>query len=287
MDKCYLCGGTDYDTIHEGVRENPNINVLKCKRCGLVQLSKFIKNVDEFYHESGMWNYETPNLDKLRNETHDDDYRRFLFTRNKILNKVVCDFGCGAGGYLMEAAEIASEVYGIELEYVMRNSLNGGGVKCFPSLDVAEKELAGKVDVLTLWHVFEHLEDPIGILRRLKKLLTPEGVIYIEVPNANDALLSLYTCEAFADFTYWECHLFLFNNETLKQIIERAGMKVNFQTQVQRYPLANHLYWLTHGKPGGHMKWNFLNRNAMDREYEQMLISIGKADTLVAEITVS
>lgn len=141
------------------------------------------------------------------------------------------------------------------------------------------------MDIITLWHVFEHLEDPIGILRRLQKLLAPKGIIYIEVPNAEDALLSLYDCDAFADFTYWECHLFLFNNETLRHVIERAGMKVSFQTQMQRYPLSNHLYWLTYGKPGGHMQWSFMNRDFMDKEYEKMLVGIGKADTLMAEIT--
>lgn len=71
----------------------------------------------------------------------------------------------------------------------------------------------------------------------------------------------------------------------IKKLIEKAGLKVRFQTQVQRYPLANHLYWLVYGKPGGHVQWNFLRSDLMDKEYEHMLVGIGKADTLVVEIT--
>lgn len=157
-------------------------------------------------------------------------------------------------------------------------------MKCFPSITEAERTLAGKVDVITMWHVLEHLENPIALLHRLKKLLVPNGVIYIEVPNAEDALLSLYQSNAFADFTYWECHLFLYSNETLKNLIEKAGLKIAFQTQIQRYSLANHLYWLANGLPGGHIQWNMMNSHSLNEEYEKLLVGLGKADTLIAEI---
>lgn len=127
MGKCYLCGHEGYDIIHNGVRGNPDVNVLKCNKCGLVYLSHFISDTNKFYGDSGMRDYKTPELDKVRIETYEDDHRRFLFTRNKILNKIVCDFGCGAGGYLLEARKIASKVYGIELENAMCSKLQGGG----------------------------------------------------------------------------------------------------------------------------------------------------------------
>lgn len=285
-NSCYLCGENDVEIIHYGVRGNSDINVLRCKQCGLVYLSQSLHDVDQFYRDSGMRKQEILDLKGIRVKAYADDYRRFQFTRNRIENKVVCDFGCGAGGYLLEAAKVASKVYGVELESTMCDAINsgGGGVKCFPSIDEAERELTGKVDVITMWHVLEHLQDPIASLHRLKKLLAPHGVIYIEVPNAEDALLSLYQNSSFADFTYWECHLFLYNNETLKKLIEQAGMKIVFQTQIQRYSLANHLYWLTKGLPGGHIQWNMLNRHSLDQEYEKLLVGLGIADTLIAEI---
>lgn len=281
---CYLCGENSAEKVHCGVRGNSTINVLKCQYCGLIYLSEPLPNTDEFYRNSGMRKQETFDLKAIRVKAYTDDHRRFQFSRNRIENKVVCDVVCGAGGYLLETQKVASQVYGVELESVMCDAINGEGIKCFSSIDEAEKALAGKVDVITMWHVLEHLEDPIEVLSQLKRLLAPQGVIYIEVPNAEDALLSLYQSKAFADFTYWECHLFLYNNETLKKLVEKAGMKISFQTQIQRYPLANHLYWLVNGLPGGHIQWNMMKKDSLDQEYEKLLVGLGKADTLLAEV---
>lgn len=280
---CILCGNNKYEVIHHGVRGNPNIDVLQCKKCGLVRLSQFLSDTNDFYRNSCMHNYG-PEVSKAQSDEVADTNRRFQLTLNTISNKIICDFGCGSGGYLMKARSVASQVYGIELETAMCHNLRQQGITCFQSIDEAEKELEGKLDVITLWHVLEHLEDPIEMLQRLERLLAPNGRIYIEVPNAEDALLSLYHCSSFADFTYWECHLFLYNNETLNRLVKKAGLKIKFQTQIQRYPLSNHLYWLINGKPGGHKQWSMMNRDLLDREYAQMLISLGKADTLIAEI---
>lgn len=282
---CYLCGSSRYTKIHYGVRGNTDIDVIKCTQCGLVRLSDFISDTEDFYRNSEMRRFDKEqDIKKIRVEALDDDNRRFKYTKNKIANKTLLDFGCGAGGYLNEAQNVAKKVYGIELETEMWKFLCEEGIKCFPSIDKAEKELTEKVDVITLWHVLEHLEDPIHILERLGRLLKPNGVIIIEVPNAEDALSTLYENKEYKDFTYWECHLFLYNNDTLREVVKKAGMQVRFQTQIQRYPLSNHLYWLTNGRPGGHVIWDVMNRDGLNDEYEKMLVSIGKADTLLIEI---
>ena len=135
-----------------------------------------------------------------------------------------------------------------------------------------------------MWHVLEHLDDPVPVLRGLSDMLTDNGSLLIEVPNADDALISLYESDAFKDFTYWECHLYLYTTETLKRLVDMAGLKVNFITQYQRYPLSNHLYWLTKGKPGGHIVWNMIRDEALDKAYGAKLARLGIADTIIAEV---
>ena len=95
--KCYLCGGTDFALIHKGVRGSKEINVMKCTGCGLVQLDRFIADLDSFYEESNM-RPEQKSIKEIRAETYNDDYRRFIFTRNMIENRAVLDFGSGGGG---------------------------------------------------------------------------------------------------------------------------------------------------------------------------------------------
>jgi hypothetical protein len=107
----------------------------------------------------------------------------------------------------------------------------------------------------------------------------------IEVPNSDDALLTLYENYAFQNFTYWSQHLFLFNAKNMTDLIKQAGLKLNWIKHIQRYPLSNHLYWLSKNKPGGHKKWSFLNNKKLNAEYENQLASIGKTDTIIVGIS--
>ncbi len=276
LDFCYLCGSCEFKVIHKGVREGGAIDVLQCNECGLVRLSEVMDEPDDFYRESGMRDGCTESLEKLRLETKDDDERRFRFTEKMITNKRVLDFGCGDGGYLLQAKKVACEVCGVELEASVREALQTEGVQCYERI-----KDAGKVDIVTMFHVLEHLPDPIPLLQEVMDHISPGGMLIVEVPNADDALLSLYHCEAFADFTYWKCHIYLYTLDTLRLLAKKAGLRVKFMRQVQRYPLENHLYWLSQGKPGGHFQWSFLDNEKMNQQYEQMLANLGIADTII------
>ena len=54
MGKCIICGGEEYIKIHHGTRDIEDIDVLKCKKCGIVMLSSFQQIYDGFYENSGM-----------------------------------------------------------------------------------------------------------------------------------------------------------------------------------------------------------------------------------------
>ena len=76
----------------------------------------------------------------------------------------------------------------------------------------------------------------------------------------------------------------LFNEDNIKQIVKKAGLKCQNIWQIQRYPLSNHLFWLSKQKPGGHEKWSFLNSETLEREYERILGSQGMCDTIMVEV---
>ena len=276
LDSCYLCKSHDSKVIHKGVRGGETIDVLQCNTCGLVRLSEVMDEPDEFYRDSGMRDGCVESLGKLRLETKDDDERRFRFTEKMITNKRVLDFGCGDGGYLLRAQNVARSACGIELEKPVREALQAEGFRCHERI-----KDAGEVDVVTMFHVLEHLPDPVTALREIVDHIAPDGMLIVEVPNADDALLSLYQCDAFADFTYWKCHIYLYTMDTLRLLVKKAGLKVKFMRQIQRYPLENHLYWLVKGKPGGHFQWSFVGNDALNRQYEAMLTNLGIADTIV------
>ena len=205
--------------------------------------------------------------------------------KEQVTNKTVLDFGCGAGGFLERAKQLASEVSGIELEKALQRSFKERELNVFSNLQLAQKN-GRKWDVITIFHIKEHLSDPRKNLSNLSTLLTKQGQMIIEVPSANDVLLTLYNNQPFQNFTYWSQHLFLFNSQTLSELIKQSELKLNWLKHIQRYPLSNHLYWLANGKPGGHQKWDFLNDNLLNEAYGRQLASIGKTDTLSASVSI-
>ena len=138
--------------------------------------------------------------------------------------------------------------------------------------------------MITAFHVVEHLSDPIAVLKTLATKLTKKGRMVVEVPSSEDALLTLYDSSAFQHFTYWSQHLFLFNAETLRRLAKQAGLCIVSIQQYQRYPLSNHLHWFSHGKPGGHQKWAFLDSPELKTAYANALASLAKCDTLIVHL---
>lgn len=279
---CYLCGGKEFKKRLGKVRDNHKLDVMECISCGLVFLSSFSHIHEEFYEFSKMHEGDiSKDMDTWIKETAWDDERRFHMLRCLIENKSVLDFGCGTGGFLLRAKAVASHVAGIELEARLKSRFQKEGLNVFSNVD----ELTESFDVITLFHVLEHITDPINLLKKLAEKLNNDGHLIVEVPNANDALLSLYESESFSNFTYWSCHLFLFTSSTLSIVAKKAGFKVNYVKQIQRYPLSNHLYWLAKGMPGGHQEWSFLDSDALKRAYEKQLASLGCCDTILASFS--
>ena len=116
---CYLCGHSDFEKLDGIVRDNPELEILKCKNCSLVFLSSFEHISDCFYEEDGMFGgLHGGKLDvkKWLGQSKDDDNRRFNFLKKELKDKKVLDFGCGNGGFFTKAKTIAKKVLGIELQ---------------------------------------------------------------------------------------------------------------------------------------------------------------------------
>ena len=281
---CYLCGHNEFEKLDGIVRDNPDLDILKCKNCSLVFLSSFEHICENFYENDGMFGGTFGGSQKLKKwlkETKDDDSRRFNMLKKEIKGKKVLDFGCGNGGFLTRAKKIVQRAVGIELQKSVGDFHNQNGLEVHQNVDKVEE----KFDYITLFHVLEHLKDPIELLQTIGKKLTSEGQMIIEVPNANDALISLYKNPWFMRFTYWSCHLYLFDEQTLLEVAKKAGFKVNYLKKVQRYGLANHIWWQFAKKPGGHKKLWFLNCKILNKLYEKSIATLNATDTLIISVS--
>lgn len=285
--RCYLCKSQELKQRPGKVRDNAGLKILECNSCGLVFLSSFEHIGDNFYKKSGMHEEGSLNIQNWIKETEADDERRFEYLKPVLANCSLLDFGCGTGNFLMKARNLAGQVHGIELESRLRSYFQQNNLTVFTSLsDIPKKRCLEGYDIITMFHVLEHIQDPKSLLSELSEILATDGQIIVEVPNADDALLTLYHNEAFSNFTYWSCHLFLFNTKTLEMLACQAGLHINYIKQIQRYPLANHLFWLAQHKAGGHKRWHFMNSAILNTAYEQQLAAIGKCDTILMSLSV-
>ena len=131
--KCYLCNSKSFLKIKQGVRDNKDLSVIKCNNCGLVTLNSFDHIHEKFYENSNMHSKKIKISDWL-SQTKKDDDRRLSFLLEKMKNKNILDFGCGNGGFLLNAQEISNNVVGIEPEMQFKNFFKKQKVRVYDSL---------------------------------------------------------------------------------------------------------------------------------------------------------
>ena len=100
-----------------------------------------------------------------------------------------------------------------------------------------------------------------------------------EVPNTDEALISVFNNSAYRKNHHASMHVYYYTKKTIKQIIERAEFEILFETQYQRYTLANNVGWMNNSKKGGQDLYEIFNDKQLNREYERVLVANGVADS--------
>lgn len=138
----------------------------------------------------------------------------------------VLDVGCGRGALLVELQRRGWEVLGMDWNAdnaaaVTRNlgvSVVGGPrvLSCLPS---------ASQDVVSLFHVLEHEDDPGALLAEVQRLIKPGGRLLVAVPNADSTARRLFgKCWAGYDFPR---HRQVFTQRSLREALGRAGFQID------------------------------------------------------------
>ncbi|MBI3511288.1 MAG: class I SAM-dependent methyltransferase [Bacteroidetes bacterium] len=264
------------------VRDRDDVGVLRCEKSGVIFLNRTDHVASTYYSEkegTSYWSSEDRNAGLK--ETAEDDKRRAKQIEEFVKGKVYADVGAGLGGILDLMKPFAKEILAVEPQRDIRENLKHLGYNVLASIDeIASSEK--KVDFITLFHVFEHITDPLASLKQLNKALAPRGKIFIEVPHAGDVLITTYNLDSFKKFTFWSEHLILHTKKSLHKYLEAAGFKNISVKGFQRYPLTNHLLWLRDGKPGGQNFYRQLREENSEKAYAEMLDRNNLSDTIIA-----
>jgi 2-polyprenyl-3-methyl-5-hydroxy-6-metoxy-1,4-benzoquinol methylase len=267
--------------FNERTSDVDNLKVWKDSVSQIIYIDDFYTGdntyVDGAYRADKQINLQTKNNDF---ESASDAQRRFDSHFRFVAGKKVVDFGCGRGDFLRLIKAECEDVFGVELQQNYVDALNDDGITCFTNLDAIENH---SIDVCVSFHVLEHLPNPLEVLEAIRNKMVKGGVLLIEVPHANDFLLSSLASENFKQFTLWSQHLVLHTRESLRRMLGYAGFNDIHIQSVQRYPLSNHLHWLAKGEAGGHKSaLSFIDTTVLTEAYENSLARIDATDTLVA-----
>ena len=187
-----------------------------------------------------------PTLDKLGSYYEFEDYishtdgKRTLFEkmyhfikRKAIRDKVklinsyqpvkgrILDIGAGTGDFLLECKNQNWDILGIEPNDKAKGIAVGKGIKFG---DTIEKLESNSFDVITMWHVLEHVPDVEHQVAELKRLLKPSGTIIIAVPNFKS-----YDANHYKEF--WAAydvprHLWHFSKTAIEKLFDKQNMNL-------------------------------------------------------------
>ena len=241
------------------------IKVFRDKSSGVIFLEKFLRDKKYYEHDRQMSNKD---IVKYIASLKNDDKRRFQQFKSILNKKKILDFGCEFGGFLKNITN-STKLFGLEVNKNCIKFLKKNSKKINVLNDLEKNQI--KFDVITMFHVLEHLPNQIDILKKLKNNLRKNGKIIIEVPSANDLLISLEDLKSFKKFTFWSEHIVLHSKNSLNKILKNAGFKNIKIINFQRYNLNNHLGWFLKDKPGGHFFKDIFDEK-LNTAYEEFLV---------------
>ena len=242
LSKCIACGHTDYQQIRDHVRHNIKIPVYRCMHCGLENLDSPPINYNEEYRTLYTPEYGKEFTPAELHETYlkMQGYKIHSINNEYQLekNQEILDVGC-ATGYLVERLRpFVKHAYGFEVREDDVAFAQQRGLDVFDEWDDVPV-----VDRITCTHVLEHVTTPEHLLIHMFEHLKPNGHLYLSVPNRNDAMLTVYESEPYAEWWYEEPHRWYFTPEALRLLIERVGFRGKVVYQ-QRVNVLNHMHWM-------------------------------------------
>lgn len=230
IDKCLVCGSSNFNTFLETedwFLTNEKFTIVKCEKCGFLftnprpesnALGKYYKSSEYISHSNNKKGLVNSVYQTVRAFTLNKKFKliRQFKTQGKIL-----DIGCATGEFLNVFKSNKWETIGIEPDSDARNmAINNFNLEVYGEeklTELTEKSF----DVITMWHVLEHVSLLNDRVLQLHGLLKDEGYAFIALPNPNSFDAKKYE-------KYWAAfdvprHLYHFTLESFQNLMEKHG----------------------------------------------------------------
>jgi 2-polyprenyl-3-methyl-5-hydroxy-6-metoxy-1,4-benzoquinol methylase len=236
LSHCPVCGHTNFDflqTCKDFVATGDDFDLRVCKNCSLVftnprpsaaGISKYYQSDRYVSHAGDKKNFSF--IYTLYDWVRDFSIsRKIALIRKRHKSGRLMDLGCGLGYFLNginksgfynavgvdisnDAIAFVKDKFGLDVAHENK-------------LDTFEKN---SFDIITQWHVLEHVHDLENRMKQLKHLLAAKGTMYIAVPNCASWDAKYYG--AFWDGYDVPRHLYHFNQHSFSSLMAKHGFMV-------------------------------------------------------------
>lgn len=184
-----------------------------------------LKNIGKYY-KSNSYVSHTEKSKSLLDKIYFIARSIALNKKRKLLsqfstNGKLLDYGCGAGAFLKFMKKNRWHCNGVEPSDKAREIAQKSGVEIAPDIGTLS---INQFDIITLWHVLEHVHDLNNTLSSLKNLMKQNGTIIIAVPNYQSFDAQYYR-ENWAAYDVPR-HLWHFTKESMTLLLKRHGLKL-------------------------------------------------------------
>ena len=246
---CPLCGDTRLEralTCVDHYATGEMFHLCRCTRCGFLFTQDFPpeKEIGRYYEAPDYISHTDTRRGAMNRVYH--WVRRYMLGRKaRLVERAahrrsgrLLDIGTGTGyfphtmdrrGWTVEAVEKSPQARAFAQEHF--------GLNVLPDEALAMLD-EGRYDVITLWHVMEHLEHLNDVWERLHRLLTERGTLIVAVPNCSSFDADRYGA-------YWAAydvprHLWHFTPDTMQQLASKHGF-----IMAERHPMPFDAFYVS------------------------------------------
>jgi ubiquinone/menaquinone biosynthesis C-methylase UbiE len=232
IDKCPICNSIQFSHFlscvdHTVSRET--FNIVQCDSCGFKftsprpeekDLGKYYKSEEYVSHSNTKKGFINSTYQQVRKYT--------LLKKLQLISKFyktgsILDIGCGTGEFLNTCKTAKWNTMGIEPDQEARLM----AIKNY-NLDIREESEMKNLpdssfDIITMWHVLEHVPKLNERVEELKRLIKANGVVIIAVPNCDSLDAKIYK-ENWAAYDVPR-HLYHFSPKDIDSLFKKHGLK--------------------------------------------------------------